>query len=162
MSPTSAEIQTIIQAAYQALLSGDRRKARRLAQQAASMAPDQEEPWLILAAVGTPEASLEYLNKALEINPQSQQARQGMHWAIRRLRAEPQKPIRSKQIIVEQPSPASLTRTRPILAISLIPLLIVLIIIVGGFFLWYGTPTISQGSKVVSRTAGWIEPGTGQ
>jgi lipoprotein-anchoring transpeptidase ErfK/SrfK len=50
------------------------------------IAPNQEEGWLILAACSQPEDSIRYLIKALEINPGSQRARQGMDWAVKRLR----------------------------------------------------------------------------
>ena len=76
----------IIQA-FQALKSGDRREARRLAEKSASLYPTQEEPWLILAAVASPHASIEYLKKALEINPQSEAAIKGMKWAEQRLQS---------------------------------------------------------------------------
>jgi lipoprotein-anchoring transpeptidase ErfK/SrfK len=144
MKPTSSEARKTIQDAYQALLEGDRRRARRLAQHAATIAPDLEEPWLLLAAVASPEASLEYLNRALEINPQSQRARDGMHWAIQRIRANPPKPEQRSRIVVEQPTAASLTRTKPLLTTSLLPVVLVLLAIMAAFFTWYGTPTISS------------------
>lgn len=144
MTPNSSEAQKSIQDGYQALLRGDRSKARRHAQQAARLAPDLEEPWLLLAALSTPEASLEYLNRALEINPGSKRARQGMHWAIQRLRENPPPPVRRNQIVVEHPSAASITRTKPILATSIIPVLLVLFAIAAAIFAWYGTPTISK------------------
>ena len=103
--------------------------ARRFAQQAAKLAPDLEEPWLLLAALATPEASLEYLNRALEINPESKRARQGMHWAIQRLRENPPQPAEKNQIVIEQPSAASITRTKSLLTTSLIPVLLVLLAI---------------------------------
>ncbi len=74
--------------AQQAVRQGDRQTARRCAEIAASLSPDLEEPWLILAAVGSPRASVEYLEQALRINPQSERARLGMHWAVDRLRRE--------------------------------------------------------------------------
>jgi lipoprotein-anchoring transpeptidase ErfK/SrfK len=144
MIPESSEAKRIIQEGYQALLKGDRSRARQLAQQAANLAPHQEEPWLLLAAVATPEASVEYLNRALEINPDSERARQGMHWAIQRLRANPPQPAIRNKIVIEHPSPASITRTKPLIASSLIPIALVLLAVVTAFFAWYGTPTISQ------------------
>lgn len=74
--------------AQQAVRMGDRQTARRCAEIAASLSPDLEEPWLILAAVGSPRASVEYLERALQINPRSERARLGMHWAVDRLRRE--------------------------------------------------------------------------
>ena len=74
------------------LSKGDRQGARRWAQRAISMAPEMEEPWLTLAALSEPEASVFYLQRALDINPASERARKGMHWAAKRLRSAP--PVR--------------------------------------------------------------------
>jgi lipoprotein-anchoring transpeptidase ErfK/SrfK len=144
MSPPSNQAQQTIQDAYQALLNGERRKARRLAEHAAALAPEQEGPWLLLAAVASPEASLEYLNKALEINPKSQRARQGMHWAIQRIRANPPVQAKRHKVVVKHPAASALTRTKPAFAYSIIPLVIILMAIAAAIFAWYGTPTISQ------------------
>ncbi|MGD0612031.1 MAG: L,D-transpeptidase family protein [Anaerolineales bacterium] len=75
--------------AQQALQRGDRQEARRWAEQAASQDPGLEDPWLILAALADPRASVAYLEQALKINPRSERARKGMHWAAGRLRREP-------------------------------------------------------------------------
>lgn len=72
--------------AQRAVQNGDRRAARRWAEIAASISPQREEPWLILAALASPRASIRYLGRALEINPGSERARRGMHWAVERLR----------------------------------------------------------------------------
>jgi lipoprotein-anchoring transpeptidase ErfK/SrfK len=144
MKQQPRESKQIIRDAYQALRNGDRTTARRLAEQAAALTPHQEEPWLLLAAVASPEASLQYLNKALEINPQSQRARQGMHWAIQRIRETPPEPPVRPKVIVVKPTPSALTRTKPLLANSLIPLILILLAFTAAFFAWYGTPTISQ------------------
>jgi lipoprotein-anchoring transpeptidase ErfK/SrfK len=84
--------QQAVQKAMQALQQQHRREARRWAEQGARIDPTNEEAWLVLAALATPEASLFYLNKALELNPNSQQARKGMHWAVQRLRKSPRRP----------------------------------------------------------------------
>ena len=80
------------QQAMQALRRKDRREARRLAEQAVHLDPRLEEGWLVLAAVASPEASLFYLRKALEVNPGSEKARKGMHWAAQRLRKQKARP----------------------------------------------------------------------
>ncbi len=144
MIPDSSEVQKTIREAYQALQQGDRARARKLAQQTARTSPQLEEPWLLLAAMASPDASLEYLNRALEINPQSKRARQGMHWAIQRVRTSPQKPVKHKQIIVEKPSAASLTRTKPLLFTPLVTIAIITFAILLVVLAWYGTPTISK------------------
>ncbi|MEJ5225693.1 MAG: hypothetical protein WHV44_14640, partial [Anaerolineales bacterium] len=85
-----------IQAAFQALQQaqtarkqGNKTQARHFAEQALQLAPELEEPWLMMAALASPRASVAYLEKALQINPASQRARQGMAWALKRLRAQP-------------------------------------------------------------------------
>ncbi len=84
--PESAQ-QALLNA-RRAIEQGDRQASRRWAERAAALCPDLEEPWLILAAFGSPRASVEYLEQALRINPHSQHARKGMHWAVDRLRKE--------------------------------------------------------------------------
>ncbi len=71
-----------------ALRKGDKDSARRWAEKAASLAPQLEKPWLLLAATSRPQISLRYLERALAINPQSRAAQKGVLWAKRRL--EPQ------------------------------------------------------------------------
>ena len=58
-------------------------EAHYWAERAANLAPDQEEPWLILASSSNPPDVFFYLKKALDLNPASQKARKGMHWAIK-------------------------------------------------------------------------------
>ena len=74
--------------AQQALQRGERHTARRLAERAVELDPDSEEAWLTLAAVASPRASINYLEQALKINPQSPRAQKGMQWALERLRAK--------------------------------------------------------------------------
>ena len=86
MKPETVSLHQLLLNAQQAMQRGDRQTARRLAEKAAALAPDREEPWLLLASLASPHASVSYLERALQINPRSQQARQGMHWAVERLR----------------------------------------------------------------------------
>jgi len=95
---------TAIHRARLALQSGDRRQARRFAEQAVTLAPNEEDPWLLLAAIASPRASMDYLQRALQVNPSSQRARRGMEWALERIKAaeaEPKPPAPSAL----QPSP---------------------------------------------------------
>jgi lipoprotein-anchoring transpeptidase ErfK/SrfK len=84
--PESAQ-QALLKS-WRALEQGDRQAARRWAEMAVAQKPDLEEPWLIMAAIGSPRASVAYLNQALQVNPQSERARKGMQWAVERLRKE--------------------------------------------------------------------------
>ena len=81
-------IRHLVNNACQALQRGDKLQARRWAELAAEAFPEKEEPWLILAGVATPRASLAYLERALRINPHSERARQGLAWAQARLQEE--------------------------------------------------------------------------
>ena len=101
MSPAPEPIHNIdqremsalaLQNARQALRNGDRRSARRFSEQAAAFAPDTEDPWLLLAALASPQASIAYLEHALQANPASQRARKGLIWAEERLRLSDIKP----------------------------------------------------------------------
>lgn len=89
---------------------GNHTLTRYWARQAISISPYIEEPWLWLAAVSSPRASVEYLQKALSINPNSQRARQGMHWAIKRVRLAP------KPEYPERLSPSAQAISSPIVA----------------------------------------------
>src|SRR5512139_1333191 len=85
MTTPIQEAQSAIQQSRQALSRGDRRLARQLAERAAKLAPQLEDPWLVLAAVAGPRAGLEYIQRALQVNPESARARSGMQWIMRRL-----------------------------------------------------------------------------
>ena len=95
MDDQFVESRKAVAKARAAMRFGDQAEARIWAEQAAQLAPTTEDPWLILAAVATPGDSLAYLQKALEINPNSPRARKGMQWAKERLGATP---------ITEQPT----------------------------------------------------------
>ena len=76
-----------VEKAREALRNGNRTEARQWAEHAASLEPQMEDPWLILAAVASPRASVEYMKTALKINPNSERAHRGMEWATQRLQA---------------------------------------------------------------------------
>jgi lipoprotein-anchoring transpeptidase ErfK/SrfK len=84
MSHDIARAHTAIEQARQAYQKKDRRTTRYWAQQAIALAPEVEDGWLWLASVSSPQASINYLQRALTINPGSQKARQGMEWAVGR------------------------------------------------------------------------------
>lgn len=90
MKPVPPLINESLLDAKRALKRGDLLSAKRLAEKVVAQAPDLEEPWLILAALSEPQESIAFLKKALSVNPQSRQARKGMHWAIARLREQSQ------------------------------------------------------------------------
>ncbi len=83
MTPEASSDKRLLALAVQALRSGKRAEARRLAEEAAQIAPDLEEPWLVLAAASRGEESCNFARQALRINPQSQRARQALEWALK-------------------------------------------------------------------------------
>lgn len=85
MNSQGLQARQAIEQARAALRRGDRPEARRWAERAVALEAQMEDAWLILAAIASPRASVAYLQKALEINPASARARQGMAWAVRRL-----------------------------------------------------------------------------
>ncbi len=147
----------LIKQAYQALRVNDRSLARRLAGEAANLAPLMEEPWLILSALSSPKASLEYAEKALAVAPGSPKVLKALEWAKKRLAEElpapvvitppasiPQTEVESTAAAAETPLAAMRAevssepkprRRSPILA-WLVGGLVVLVLATIGFFGW--------------------------
>lgn len=152
MNPRRDPIQQAIKNAHQALRSNDRRRARHWAQIAVALAPELEESWLVLAAVASPRASLSYLKRALDINPNSKRAREGMHWAIKRIRKEPPldiHPIRANITPSVKTRSTILGRKRP----SILPLLLIAafasLLLLG----WFNAPQLSRAFAAGAKTA---------
>ena len=81
------EARKYIANAREALRRGDRHSAWKLGEQAALLAPDMEDVWLVLAASDpNPQNALAYAQKAREINPESTRARRGVEWASGQLK----------------------------------------------------------------------------
>lgn len=137
MSEPPSPASRAIGAARDALRQGDRQAARRWAHQAAVLSPDREEPWLILAALAGPQASVAYLKRALEINPRSQRARKGMRWAIRRVRSA--RPPQQRPIITPPRSPQALTLQRQVL----LPWVAILLIAIAGLLVGFRSSGLS-------------------
>ena len=136
-----------IKNAERALRSGRRLEARGWAARAAQFAPYEEEPWLMLAALASPRASLEYLKRALEINPHSARAREGMRWAIRRARAKNALPRRAAAIPAIMPQPVETRR------LILLPLALGALAVAAAILGWLGGPTIARGASGIGQLA---------
>lgn len=131
MSGHLAEARSAVQKAREALRNNDRSQARQWAEQAARLAPRLEDPWLILAAVASPRASLEYIRTALKINPDSPRARRGMQWALQRLNApeapaaETQKALprtAARPKVAARPAPRRPAKRSPVFPVMLLGL----------------------------------------
>lgn len=82
MNTKFIEARELVVKAREALRSGDKPSAWKMGEQAALLAPDMEDVWLILAASDPdPHEALAYAQKALEVNPSSTRARKGVEWA---------------------------------------------------------------------------------
>jgi lipoprotein-anchoring transpeptidase ErfK/SrfK len=88
MNPNQTAAYRALEQAHQARKAGDKHLARQYATRAANLAPELEEVWLMMAALASPRASTVFLQNALKINPNSERARKGMHWAVERMRKE--------------------------------------------------------------------------
>lgn len=126
MNTELLQAQKALQNAREALRDGDRSMARRWAEQAAKLAPQLEDPWLILAAVANPRASVTFIERALKINPDSPRARKGMQWALNRLqetpsaRAEPDETTKQVKAVKRSAPPKKARRlVYPILLLAL-------------------------------------------
>jgi LysM repeat protein len=80
MKPDPTTPQSFIEAAMHAMKVGDRRTARRYAEQAAALAPQAEQPWLLLAYLASPKAAQYYLDRALQVNPTSSRVLAAQEW----------------------------------------------------------------------------------
>lgn len=98
-----------IENAKQALRAKDVRRAREWASYAASIDPEQETAWLLLASLSKPRASLEYARRALKINPESELAQRAFAWAVERAGIEETLPLKPS---APPPLPEVTTRTR--------------------------------------------------
>ena len=81
MTQASIPAGQALKHAYDSLRAGDKQSARRWAQVVIAQAPDMEDPWLVLAAVSNPRASIVYCQRALAIHPNSPRALKALEWA---------------------------------------------------------------------------------
>jgi lipoprotein-anchoring transpeptidase ErfK/SrfK len=155
MNPNHIAAFRAIEKAQQALRQGDKLAARECAVQAAQLAPDREEPWLMMAALAAPRASVAYLNKALAINPQSERARKGMEWAVKRLREQQEKERRHPKPVPLPAPPERIASAAALPRQSYTLLLILLVCAVSAFVLWQGaTPALAliNGAMVPAQS----------
>lgn len=140
-STKSVDYQSALQNARQELKKGDTASARYWAHLANQYDPQKEDPWLILAAVARPRASIEYLNQALLINPNSRRARQGMHWAVERLReSESLQALEpAKMLVPSSIAPEALVRSKQIQSPWLLLFLLCSFFLLG----WFALPDLS-------------------
>ena len=87
MNTNFDRLHELVGQARESLRRGDKVTARTLGEQAALLAPDMQDAWLILAASEpNPDDALAYARKALELRPDSPRARKAVEWAAGRLK----------------------------------------------------------------------------
>lgn len=115
MTPSSYP-PNALQEALAALQRGDWAVARRFAQLAVVQRPDDEEPWLVLAQLSGPDASLAYCQRALQANPSSQRARAALKLAQERLSHSPRPDSSARYLPAEDLISAVSDSSRPVYA----------------------------------------------
>ena len=111
---TAYQLRLALVNAQVALQQKNKMEARRWAVEALNLAPENEEAWLILAAVANPEASVAYLQKVLEINPKNDRASKGMKWALSRLEESRQKEAAAPPPPAPPPPPVQAEEPEPV------------------------------------------------
>ena len=87
MNKQFIEARELVAKARESLRRGDKTSAQQMGEQAALLAPDMEDVWLVLTASDPdPQDALAYAKKALELSPQSTRARRAVEWASDRLK----------------------------------------------------------------------------
>jgi len=143
MTASKSSYLQLIEKAQDFLRQGNKLEARRWAQKAVGAEPEREEGWLILAAISNPRASIAYFERVLRSNPNSQRARQGMHWAAKRLRSATPS-IRSRvnyrnQVVIEPVTAESWVVKKQIV----IPWVLATLLILTALFFWSVRPTLA-------------------
>jgi lipoprotein-anchoring transpeptidase ErfK/SrfK len=152
MNPNQTDAYKYLGQAQQARKAGDKRLARQYAEQAARLAPELEDVWLMMAALASPRASVVFMEKALQINPQSERVRQGMHWAVERLKnAPPPKAVPApRPAPAPDPDPESKPADKPRIPFMMI-LLAVMCLVVLASAIWAAP---SMASAFINSSAG--------
>jgi LysM repeat protein len=149
----SARAKSLIQSAAQALKKGDRRAARHYAEQAAALAPQMEQPWLLLAFLAKPEAAQYYLDRALQVNPTSTRALACQAWLKQQsvpdgTPVEPDLPAAPVPLEPRPPKPAPRHRKRYLVwVVVLVALLAGLVVLVNA------TRLVETPGKALAKVA---------
>ncbi len=147
-----------IQKAKLAYQGGNPKEARHWAEVAVSLAPDLEEGWLWLASVSSPRTGLNYLNRALKINPNSARAQRGIAWAAQRVKESPDLgPTRpTRRIIVDRSiSSQEMVRAKPAPGWMVFAWVVAALVVIAGLWAWYGGSG-SLFSKAAGQALGQI------
>ncbi len=133
----STDIQALIHEAKTAILAGEKAKAAHLAQLALEADPNSLDALLIMAGVSDPQASLVFLNKVLELDPDNITAHQALHWAGQTLRKRSAASWKPENASTAAPQPRQTSRQpRPRSTLGVAMGLLVVVML---FFMAYAT-----------------------
>ena len=159
MDERFAESREAISYAREALRNGSMAEARQWAERASALAPQSEDPWLILAAVASPRQSVEYIRKALQVRPNSPRARKGMEWAMQRLRQTPGGGQNTEEMPQTSVAAGSETEKRPFRRSPLFPVLLVIMgCMAVGFAAWSAVTSPALASILSISSAPQVQP----
>ena len=114
MNSKFIEAREYVIKAREALRRGDPQSARLLGEQAALLAPEMEDAWLVLAASDpNPEDALAYARKASQLKPESIRAQKAVEWASARLERAQGKPEQHSPALATENAGAVMTRSGP-------------------------------------------------
>lgn len=141
------DITPTLREAHQALSEGNRALARRLARECIRRAPEDERGWLYLAAVSEPRSAIAYAKRALELNPESTNAREAIRWLAQQPSGKGGATSYAGPRIPPQRGPfiaplERLSRWSPLSPQALIPALA----LVFGLVFWYGNLPVDAGN----------------
>lgn len=99
-SPYTPSSDELIELARQAMRRGDKQQARQYLHQAARLDGDNFMIWLWLASVApTPRATLEYVQRAEQLNPNDPRVHEARQWAEKRLQTASPQPLPATEFI---------------------------------------------------------------
>ncbi len=112
MDSKLSEAQALTQKAIQAAQHGDRLSARRYSEQAAALAPQLEQSWLMLVYLSSPKVAQYYLERARQANPASQQVQAAQDWLHQQ--SAPVGPLAAAGLMAEPPATDLPTAPHPV------------------------------------------------
>ena len=133
-SSISLSIDSLLKQAKTAVQQGQQQQARRLLQQAVRQDPQDYRGWLWLATVAqSPQASLEYVNRAEMLAPNNNTVQKARRWAEKRLQQSSQAEPTASPLTLEATSRVS---PRPQWMRWLVLAAIVLLVGASSLFAW--------------------------
>ena len=149
-SPTLSSIDPLLKQAKAAVQQGQRQLARRLIQQAIRQDPQDYRGWLMLATVAqSPQASLEYVNRAEMLAPDNSTVQKARRWAEKRL---PQTP--EPEPLPEIAAPKIARRWHQNWQWLTLALIVLLLVVVSSMFAWqYFQPSDDTAETAVLNSS---------